>query len=230
MDVDVITGDGSYGSDSDETKSQPRVNTDTMLSDSDNGTEEAKMLSEAKPTDVVTIATRKRKVGDLKENKYEKYIPFIMKVFFGWLSLTDLVTDLILLYNAARYGNRSDITTQERRTILPITITLFLSVVTPYIISYSSGIKLFLKRKTFDELTGFSQMALIFYLLPTGPLFFILVDLLDLILGILRIFLFVIFGWSLYEINKFELNLAELFGMDRMNWEVCVSCASFGFF
>eukprot|EP01083_Nonionella_stella_P216989 779315_1 len=70
-------------------------------------------------------------------------------------SLLDIITDCILLYKSSINGVQS------------LTLALFLSMISPYVLSYSSGIKLFIYRKTFDNLVGFKNIFLILYLLPS---------------------------------------------------------------
>ena len=73
-------------------------------------------------------------------------------------------------------------------------------------------------RHTFDDLTGFYKIGLILFLLPTGVLYFVLIDLLDIVLSVYRWLLFVVFGWSELRIQILEDTLARQMHMSRMNF------------
>eukprot|EP01083_Nonionella_stella_P223549 796605_1 len=89
------------------------------------------------------------------KHRCKKFIIQTMTMVSRFSSLFDLITDGILLYKAST------------RNVIVLTIILSLSIVSPYILSYSSGIKLFIYRKTFDNLVGFRKLFLILYLLPS---------------------------------------------------------------
>eukprot|EP01083_Nonionella_stella_P294070 999935_1 len=91
-----------------------------------------------------------------KRNWCKRFVTQTMTMFSRFASLFDLITDGILLYKASS------------RNVIELTLILSLSIVSPYVLSYSSGIKLFIYRKTFDNLVGFRNLFLILYLLPTG--------------------------------------------------------------
>eukprot|EP01083_Nonionella_stella_P080038 219730_1 len=107
-----------------------------------------------------------------KGNRCKRFVTQSMTMFSRFASLFDLITDGILLYKASS------------RNVIELTLILSLSIVSPYVLSYSSGIKLFIYRKTFDNLVGFRNLLLILYLLPTGFLYFVLLDLIDILLSI----------------------------------------------
>ena len=73
-----------------------------------------------------------------KERKWKKYVTYSFNLWFRLLSLIDFVTDLILLYKVMGVEG----TTSTKRKIIPVAIALFVSIVSPYILSYSSGVKL----------------------------------------------------------------------------------------
>ena len=85
------------------------------------------------------------------------------------------------------------------------------------------GIRLFLFRRSFtDKLDDADILSIILYLLPTGIIYFMILDLFAVILAILRwIALFT--RLEKVDIRRFETLLAKKIGrMDRMNWEgVC---------
>eukprot|EP01084_Bolivina_argentea_P112917 201349_1 len=71
-------------------------------------------------------------------------------------ALVDMITDINLLYASSQ------------AQFLFLTVTLFLSIIAPYLLQYSCGIKLFTLRRTFERLTGFKRILIALYLLPTG--------------------------------------------------------------
>eukprot|EP01083_Nonionella_stella_P206010 749714_1 len=91
-----------------------------------------------------------------KDNRCKRFVIQTMTMLSRFSSLFDLITDGILLYKASS------------RNVIQLTLVLSLSIVSPYVLSYSSGIKLFIYRKTFDNLVGFRNLFLILYLLPTS--------------------------------------------------------------
>eukprot|EP01083_Nonionella_stella_P221853 792188_1 len=79
-----------------------------------------------------------------REKRYrcKRFITQTMTMFSRFASLFDLITDGILLYKASS------------RKVIELTLILSLSIASPYILSYSSGIKLFIYRKTFNNSVG----------------------------------------------------------------------------
>eukprot|EP01084_Bolivina_argentea_P296727 511082_1 len=161
-----------------------------------------------------TLQTQQKKKNKKKTriSKAKKFVLHSLSIVGKWLSLTDLVTDIILFYRATQYGSTDP-------SVLPLTVGLFTSMVAPYILSYSSGVKLFLFRGTFNELQGFYRILLLFYLFPTGILYFVFLDILDFVLNIIRWILSIICQWNDVQIKQVEEVMARQVGMDRMNWE-----------
>ena len=151
----------------------------------------------------------KKQINDTAS--FRKYLMYSFSIVFRSLSVLDLVTDIYLLAKAG-----SNVTNSR---VLIITVLLFVSIISPYILSYSSGIKLFLIRRTFDELQGFYRILIVLYLFPTGVFYFVFLDILDILLNIYRWLLLIVFGWNLLEITKLEETLAAQLGMDKMNYE-----------
>eukprot|EP01083_Nonionella_stella_P044270 119260_1 len=98
-------------------------------------------------------------------------------------------------------------------------MSLFLSIVSPYVLSYSSGIKLFIYRKTFDDLVGFNNIFLMLYLLPSGFLYFVLLDIIDILLSIWLWVLHNILCRNEQYLKELQEIIAKQLGMDRMNFE-----------
>eukprot|EP01083_Nonionella_stella_P177652 625049_1 len=142
----------------------------------------------------------------------QKLVLYSMNIVGRWLSVTDLVTDGILFYRATVYG-------KDNHATLPLTIGLFTSMIAPYILSYSSGVKLFLFRGTFKELEGFYRILLLLFLFPTGVLYFVFLDILDIFLNLFRWIVTIVFRWKEIKVKQLEEVLALQVGMDRMNWE-----------
>ena len=125
-------------------------------------------------------------------------------------SLIDSVTDMILLYKAQNAG------------AIAFTMILFITLLAPYILSYSSGVQIFLYRKTFQnvQLFTFRSLLLGLYLFPTGIWFFILLDIVDALMETYKWFAFGLINKirSQEALVQIESNCAEYFGMSRMDW------------
>eukprot|EP01083_Nonionella_stella_P094458 265001_1 len=123
-------------------------------------------------------------------------------------SLFDIVTDALLLYTSSLNDD-----------LWFFTLGLVISMSAPYIMSYSSGVQLYLFRQSFDESEGFGKIVLFSFLLPTGVLYFVILDLVDILLHLFRWCYFVVCCRSSQEMGQTEQKLSEQLGMDRMNWE-----------
>eukprot|EP01084_Bolivina_argentea_P102103 182967_1 len=66
-------------------------------------------------------------------------ISMIFAVILRGSALMDLSTDFVLLYQSTQSGH------------LFLTVSLFLSIIAPYLSQYSCGIKLFTQRRTFEK-------------------------------------------------------------------------------
>eukprot|EP01083_Nonionella_stella_P128720 390097_1 len=158
--------------------------------------------------DVSNVSEAKKK--NHKHNKGKRCKRFVtqtMTMFSRFASLFDLITDAILLYKASS------------RKVLELTLILSLSIISPYVLSYSSGIKLFIYRKTFDNLVGFRNLFLILYLLPTGFLYFVLLDLIDILLSIWIWVLHNVLCRQEQYLKELQEIIAKDLGMDRMSFE-----------
>merc|ERR1712228_950708 len=125
-------------------------------------------------------------------------------------SILDAITDIILLYKASING------------AITLTMILFITILAPYILSYSAGVQIFLHRKTFEkvELFTFKSLLLGLYLFPTGILYFILLDIVDVFLELYKWLGFSLLNKikSEQQLVQIESNTAEYFGMSRMDW------------
>ena len=77
-------------------------------------------------------------------------------------------------------------------------------------------------RKTFEnvQLFTFKSLLLGLYLFPTGILYFVFLDIID---GLLQLYIWFSFGVigkikSESELAQIQSNVAEYFGMSRMDW------------
>eukprot|EP01084_Bolivina_argentea_P276963 472691_1 len=146
--------------------------------------------------------------------KLSHWIVRILKLSLGIISkgsaILDAVTDIMLLYKAASNG------------AIVFTMILFITLLAPYILSYSSGVHIFLYRKTFQDvqLFTFKSLLLGMYLFPTGILYFILLDVVDVLLEVYKWFGYGCIGKikTPKELIYIESSVAEYFGMSRMDW------------
>ena len=120
----------------------------------------------------------------------------------------DAVTDGILLFTVA-----SD------PSFWFLTCTLVISISSPYIISYSSGVQMFLFRQTFDDMKSIKKILMMIFLLPTSILYFIFLHLTDAFSALYRLVQFLLCCENLQEISQTEQALSKFLGMDRMHWE-----------
>ena len=72
---------------------------------------------------------------DKKERKWKKYVIYSFNLWSRLSSLIDFFTDLVLLYKVMNVS-------KPNPKIIPLAISLFVSIFSPYILSYSSGVKL----------------------------------------------------------------------------------------
>eukprot|EP01084_Bolivina_argentea_P269976 458950_1 len=128
-----------------------------------------------------------------------------------YTSVLDTVTDIVLLYQAA---------TNDARIFTILSVICLLS---PYILSYSAGVQIFIHRRTFQavELLTFESLLLGLYLFPCGILYFIFLDIIDIFLELYKWF-----GYGLTnkiktveDVVRIESNVSEYFGMSRMDWK-----------
>ena len=146
-----------------------------------------------------------------RKKRTSKLLQYWFNVFLRCIGLYDLVTDIIL-FNSFRNDTNNEAS-------LIFAGILCISIISPYILSYSSGIKLFLFAGTFDESKGFHSAGIVLYVLPTGILYWIFMDFLDVFLSFARLVLRICFDYTHTEIKQFEETLAKQVGMDRMSYE-----------
>eukprot|EP01084_Bolivina_argentea_P164598 286160_1 len=162
---------------------------------------------EQEPLEIIDNDKRKCCFNKKQRKRWKKFTVQCFTIITRAASLIDLITDGLLLYKSSI------------NQVMKFTIILSLSMISPYVLSYSSGIKLFIYRKTFDSLQGFKKIALAFYLLPFGFFYFIFLDLLDIVLSIWLWLLFNICQKSEQFLKESQQVICEQLGMDRMNFE-----------
>ena len=152
-----------------------------------------------------------------------------LKVLFRILSVADLITDILLLIAV------------ENQEVLNMhfAMILFVSIVSPYILSYSCGVKHFFIRgfihsgtsnslvsnsETSNETQFLSKNGIetffnALYLLPCGVLYFILLDVVDLFFVLYKFWRIAVFSdddQALYLVHE---KLCQQLGMDTMHYE-----------
>eukprot|EP01084_Bolivina_argentea_P080713 146175_1 len=145
-----------------------------------------------------------------KGNPCLRLLELVFKAVTKGSSLLDAITDIILLIAAASNG------------VILFTMILFITILSPYILSYSSGVQIFIYRKTFEnvQLLTFKSLLLGLYLFPTGILYFILIDIIDALIELYKWFAFGCLNKikSEQDLAKIESNVSNYFGMSRMDW------------
>ena len=190
------------------------VNTQSPLVKNEAGNpsedDESTDVDDLREFQLTAVMEEKGKQASLRKRawKYWKYVVlYLYYILTKSLSLVDLITDLLLLRKAARLE------------YIALTMALFLSILAPYIISYSSGIKLFLFRRTFDAFRGFEKWGMVLFVLPTGILYFVLLDLIDIGFQLYRLVGYVLLRKGADDLESAEETLAAQLGMSMMNYE-----------
>ncbi|ETO31620.1 hypothetical protein RFI_05499 [Reticulomyxa filosa] len=119
----------------------------------------------------------------------------------------DLLTDFLLYQQVRKNGE------------FWLSIVLFLSICAPFLVSYSSGVKLFMTKGTLQHAEGFLVILPILYLFPTGILYFVLLDFLEIILAVVEM-VAIVRGEDMKQLKKRQDLWAKQLGMTRMDWEV----------
>eukprot|EP01084_Bolivina_argentea_P067291 122567_1 len=143
-------------------------------------------------------------------NWFIKFIGLSMGIVSKGSAINSQIMNTILLYKSSANG------------AMVFTMIMFISLISPYILSYSSGVQIFLYRKTFQDvkLFTFKSLLLFLFLFPTGILYFIFLDLIDALLEVYKWFAFGLTNKikTKAELVQTEANAAQYFGMSRMDW------------
>eukprot|EP01084_Bolivina_argentea_P313300 542543_1 len=153
--------------------------------------------------------TPQRKICNKKKKEWlKKSLTLTQQLTTRIFSLIDVITDLYLLYSASRTPS-----------LWFLSATLLFSMTSPYIISYSSGIQLHLLTGSFEKIWGSQLLLLLLFLLPSGILYYMFLDFMDILLHFLRWINFVWFCIPMDKIEIHERNISHLLKMDKMGWE-----------
>ena len=137
-----------------------------------------------------------------KHIQFKYFKPKVARLFFvamRFISLADMILDVRLLYKASA---------SQQHPFL--TVSLFISLVSPFLLQYSCGIKLFTLRRTFEKFSGFTSIFVILYLMPTGVVCNYCVIWQKLFDSIMYSVLFCIFGDIRYCILKLRRHCFDL--------------------
>ena len=152
----------------------------------------------------------------------KKGIQTIWNSFRRSMSVLDLFTDIRLLYLMSIADD----------PILSFIIILSVSLVCPYIVSYSCGVKLFhinrdnnydiknfTQTNSFDGYVALKKIIAYLSLSPIGVFYFLLLDLIDILFVYYKLFAVIFFGKNEMEVKLLEEMVAKQLGMSRMDYE-----------
>ena len=171
------------------------------------------------------ISATKNKPSKVKKHGKKDYVLLTTKLLRRTLSMSDFFTDLALL----QLFRKSEL-------IYGFTV-LMISIFAPYLISYSSGMKLFVIRGTFENRQGFTKLLLLLFASPIGVFYFIFIDFFDAISVYIDFFSIIFCCMNKSQIQQRQRIWAKQLGLDRMALEsikrqraVGYVCAFFFFF
>ena len=136
-------------------------------------------------------------------------------------AFVDFFTDIRLLYLVSN------------AQLLPLTVVLSLSIICPYIVSYSCGVKLLFinkhwnnrstRSRTDNNNNNLQYLALkriLWYLgiSPVGIFYFVLLDFIDILFSYYKLIVILLFGKSAFEMKLLEETMANQLGMSRMDY------------
>eukprot|EP01084_Bolivina_argentea_P026221 48731_1 len=110
---------------------------------------------------------------------YQKFVNFFLngiKPFQRISAFIDIYSDFVLLWKTSKDLN-----------LIGITCIMLISILSPYLVCYASGIRLHLNRGTLQSAVNTScyKLLLLLYILPTGVLWYIFLDIYIDLTGIL---------------------------------------------
>ena len=168
------------------------------------------------------IADEKKRMNSFTK-RCKKGVETIWNSFRRSISLIDLITDLRLLYLVSIANN----------PILSFVMVLSVSLVCPYIVSYSCGVKLYflnhdnnavknltaLESHSVGEYVAFKKIIAYLGLSPIGVFYFLCLDLIDILFVYYKLFAVIVLGKNEMEMKMLEEMVAKQLGMTRMNYE-----------
>ena len=146
------------------------------------------------------------KVSLTKQSK--DIIVTIWTLFRKTISFFDVFTDAYLLYLVSR------------AKLMLFTVILSVSIACPYIISYSCGVKLFfVNRDGNKQFRGLKKLLEYLGMSPIGVLYFVFLDLFDIVFNYYQLFVMVALNKTEHEMKLLEETVANQLGMTRMDYE-----------
>ena len=156
-------------------------------------------------------------VGSFK-SKGKKIGMSLWNSFRRTTAFADFFTDIRLLYLVSNAG------------LLPLTVILSLSIICPYIISYSCGVKLLFinqhrnsndSNNNNNSLQYMALKRILWYLgiSPVGIFYFVLLDFIDILFNYYKLIMVLLLGKSDFEMKLLEETMANQLGMSRMDYE-----------
>ena len=163
--------------------------------------------------------------------RFKKLVQAIWNAFRRSISFIDLFTDCRLLYLIGT-SNISD--SDSKDSILAFVALSMICIACPYIVSYSCGIKLlFIHRdytydiknlrksngNSYDGYVAFKKLIVYLTLSPFGVIYYVILDLVDMIFVYYKLLEMLLFGKSELEIKLLEETVANQLHMSRMDYE-----------
>ena len=146
-------------------------------------------------------------INRIQKGQWRKIVILFFKSGQRIFSMFDLITDVVLF-----------VAFQEAEYIF-LTVPLFISICAPYLISYSSGVKLFMTRGAFDNSHGLLKILTSIFLSPIGVWYFVLIDVLDALVVLFDLLSMAFFGMTDDDVKQRHRLLAKQIGLDRMSYE-----------
>ena len=166
------------------------------------------------------------------KNYVQEAVLAVITVIFRSLSLGDLVTDVRLLYLSSQ------------AELLLLTVSLFVTILLPYLLSYSVGIRIkFIRggadtqveknlgvtqndsnndviKKQNGSSGGFKILLNYLFIMPSGIIYYIFLDFLDLFFTFYKTIRIVVFFDNEQRLILLQETIAQQYGIgDRMNYE-----------
>ena len=168
------------------------------------------------------IANQEKKMNSLSRRS-KKAVATAWNSFRRSMSFFDLFTDLRLLYL---------VSTSSGDPIISFIIVLSVSLVCPYFVSYSCGVKLFFinrdnnydmknlqKSNSYDGYVALKKIIAFLSLSPIGVFYYLFLDLIDIVFVYYKLFIFLFRGKSENDIKLLEEMVSNQLGMTRMDYE-----------
>ena len=167
--------------------------------------------------------SRFSKIGSSIKEKGKKIFMSIWNSFRRTTAFVDFFTDARLLYLVSNAN------------LLGFTVVLSLSIICPYIVSYSCGVKLLFinehwnnnnnnnnNNSTNNSNTQYLALKRILWYLaisPVGVLYFIFLDFIDVLFSYYKLIVILLFGKSDFEMKLLEETVANQLHMSSMDYE-----------